>query len=113
MDYGKQTTGTRDEHYNLVSVLYHALSGADSCDRYALDAEASGDERLAAFFREAQVLQTQLAERAKVLLGILEPPPEFGAGPATGGPETTARGSTPDMTRTPLGDEPPDTGGIR
>jgi hypothetical protein len=59
------------------------------------------------------VLQTQLAERAKVLLGILEPPPEFGAGPATGAPETTVRGSTPDMPRTPLGDEPPDMGWIR
>jgi hypothetical protein len=112
MDHGEQTTGTRDEHYNLVSVLYHALSGADSCDRYALDAEAAGDERLAAFFREGQGLQTALAERAKGLLGIIEPPPEFGAGPATG-PGTTARGSTPEMPRTPLGDEPPDTGGIR
>ncbi len=48
MDYGEQTTGTRDEHYNLVSVLYHALNGADTCNRYALDAEAAGDERLAA-----------------------------------------------------------------
>jgi hypothetical protein len=113
MDYGEQTTGTRDEHYNLVSVLYHALSGADSCDRYALAAEAAGDERLAAFFREGQVLQTELAEGAKGLLGIIEPPPEFGANPATGGPEATARGSTPDMPRTPLGDEPPDMGGIR
>ena len=113
MDYGEQTTGTRDEHYNLVSVLYHALSGADTCDRYALDAEAAGDERLAAFFREGQVLQTELAERAKGLLGILEPPPEFGARSATQGPETTARGSAPDVPRTPLGDEPPDTGGIR
>jgi hypothetical protein len=113
MDYGEQTTGTRDEHYNLVSVLYHALSGADTCDRYALDAEAAGDERLAAFFREGQVLQTELAERAKGLLGILEPPPEFRARPATGGPETTARGSSPDMPRTQLGDEPPNTGGIR
>jgi hypothetical protein len=113
MDYGEQTTGTRDEHYNLVSVLYHALSGADSCDRYALDAEAAGDERLAAFFREGQVLQTELAERAKGLLGIIEPPPEFGAGRAPGGPETTARGSSPEIPRTPLGDEPPDTGGIR
>src|ERR671918_426684 len=105
MDYGEQTTGTRDEHYNLVSVLYHALSGADTCDRYALDAEAAGDERLAAVFMEAQVLQTELAERAKGLLGILEPPPEFGADSATEGPETTARGSSPDMPRTPLGDE--------
>ena len=33
-DYGERSTGTRDEHYNLVSVLYHALNGADSCDHY-------------------------------------------------------------------------------
>ena len=112
MDHGERTTGTRDEHYDLVSVLYHALSGADSCERYALDAEAAGDERLAAFFREGQGLHTALAERAKGLLGIIEPPPEFGARPATGGPQTTARGSTPEMPRTPLGDEPPDTGAI-
>ena len=46
MDYGEQTTGTRDEHYNLVSVLYHALHGAENCDRYAADAEVTGDERL-------------------------------------------------------------------
>jgi hypothetical protein len=26
MDSGEQTTGTRDEHYNLISVLYHALN---------------------------------------------------------------------------------------
>jgi hypothetical protein len=70
MDYGERTTGTRDEHYNLVSVLYHVLHGAENCDRYASDAEIAGDERLAAFFREAQGLQTQLAERAKGMLGI-------------------------------------------
>lgn len=76
MDPGEQTTGTRDEHYDLVSVLYHALQGADTCNVYALDAEAAGDERLAAFFREASVVQTQLAERAKGMLGITGVPPE-------------------------------------
>ena len=76
MDYGEQTTGTKDEHYNLISVLYHALHGADNCDHYALDAEAAGDERLAAFFREAQGAQMLLAERAKELLGISAPPSE-------------------------------------
>jgi hypothetical protein len=108
VDYGQQTTGTRDEHYNLISVLYHALSGADTCERYAFDAETAGDERLAAFFRETRVIQSQIAERAKGLLGILEPQPEFGA--AT---DTTASGSTPDMPRTPLGDpsEPEEQGG--
>jgi hypothetical protein len=112
VDQGEQITGTRDEHYNLISVLYHALNAADTCDRFALDAEAAGDERLAAFFRETQALQTSVAERAKGLLGILEPPPEFGPSSATGGPDTTARGSTPETPHTPL-NEPPDLGGLR
>jgi hypothetical protein len=79
MDPGEQTTGTRDEQYNLVSVLYHTLKAADICDLYALDAEAGGRKDLYEFFREAQVAHTQLAERAKELLGIrVEPPPGAG-----------------------------------
>ena len=46
MDPGEQTTGTRDEQYNLVSVLYHALHEAETVEAYILDAEAAGDERL-------------------------------------------------------------------
>jgi hypothetical protein len=76
MDPGEQITGTRDEHYNLVSVLYHALHMAETMEAYILDAEAMGDERLATFFREAQAMQSRLAERAKGMLGILEVPPE-------------------------------------
>jgi hypothetical protein len=112
VDQGEQITGTRDEHYNLVSVLYHTLNAAETCDRYALDAETAGDERLAAFFRKTQALQTGVAEEAKQYLGILEPPPEFGAGSTSGGSSTTAYGSTPDMPRSPL-NEPPDPGGLR
>ncbi len=70
MDPGEQTTGTRDEHYNLVSVLYHALHAAENCEIYALDAEAAGRDDIATFFREVQVGQVGLAERAKELLGI-------------------------------------------
>ncbi len=70
MDPGEQTTGTRDEHYDLISVLYHNLKGADNCNTYAIDAEAAGNERLAAFFYEAGVIQTQIAEQAKDMLGI-------------------------------------------
>src|SRR5215207_6041602 len=77
-DYDERTTGTRDEHYNLISVLYHALHGADNCDHYALDAEASGEEGPATFFREAQAAQVHIAERGKQLLGIVQSPPEFG-----------------------------------
>jgi hypothetical protein len=112
VDQGEQITGTRDEHYNLVSVLYHALNAADTCDRYALDAEAASDERMTAFFRKTQTLQTGVAEEAKRYLGILEPPPEFGPGSAAGGPSTTIHGSTPDMSRSPL-KEPPDSRGLR
>ena len=63
MDPGVQTTGTRDEHYNLVSVLYHALHGAENCETYALDAAAAGRADIAGFFSEAQVTQAELAER--------------------------------------------------
>ncbi|MGI9050259.1 MAG: hypothetical protein ACR2GU_12955 [Rubrobacteraceae bacterium] len=70
MEPAEQATGTRDEHYNLVSVLYHALQGADTCDQYALDAETEGNDRYAAFFREVQEAQTEIAEQAKGLLGI-------------------------------------------
>jgi hypothetical protein len=113
-DFGERTTGTRDEHYNLISVLYHALHGADNCDHYALDTEASGDERLTAFFREAQAAQVQVAERGKQLLGIVEAPPEFGvgSGTASGGsrPEAgdlTGRGVPPrtEAPRIPPGEE--------
>ncbi len=76
MDPGEQITGTRDEHYDLVSVLYHALHAAERMEAYILDAKAVGDERLASFFREAQAMQRRLAERAKGMLGILEVPPE-------------------------------------
>ncbi len=88
MDAGERTTGTRDEHYDLISVLYHALHGAENCTIYALDAEATGEAELSGFFREAGIVQARLAERAKGLLGIAEKevPPE-GVGPAGAAPE--------------------------
>ncbi len=70
MNAGERTTGTRDEHYNLISILYHALHGAENCEVYATDAEAAGDTDLAAFFRNAQATRRQLAEQAKARLGI-------------------------------------------
>jgi hypothetical protein len=45
-------TGTNNATYNLVSVLYHALQGADLYEKYAND--AGGDQDLAGFFREVQ-----------------------------------------------------------
>ena len=91
MDPGEQTTGTRDVHYNLVSVLYHALHAAENCQTYALDAEAAGRDDIATFFREAQVVQAGLAEGAKELLGIggVVPGPGGAAAAAAAAPGLT------------------------
>lgn len=104
MDPGEQITGTRDEHYDVISVLYHVLKGAENCDTYALDAEAVGRTDLYEFFREAQLTQTQLAERAKELLGIavgMESPEAAGAPPGA----TTLEADVP--VDIPSGDVPP------
>ena len=66
---GEGQTGTADEHYNLISVLYHALESAETFEIYVEDAEEAGDDELADFFREVQQQARQQAERAKSLLG--------------------------------------------
>lgn len=60
-------TGLEDKSYNLVSILYHSLSGADSCAKYAQDAKQSGDDQLAGFFDEAMGQYRMLAQKAKEL----------------------------------------------
>ncbi len=80
MDPGDRTRGTRDEHYDLISVLYHALHGAENCEMYAADAEVAGRDELATFFLEAQAAQIEIADRAKELLGILGEVPSEGVG---------------------------------
>lgn len=59
-------TGTDDNLYNLVSVLYHSLQGAETYDKYITD--AAGDEELAAFMRSVKEEGTRRADRAKELL---------------------------------------------
>jgi rubrerythrin len=61
--------GTQDVTYNLVSVIYHALQGAETYDIYARDAEKDGDQELAKFFREVKDQNQQMAEKAKSYLG--------------------------------------------
>ena len=68
MAMSERTTGTKDEQYNLVSVLYHVLQGADTCGTYLQDAERAGDQDLVAFFREVHGTYQQLADRSKTLL---------------------------------------------
>ena len=63
-----QQTGTRDETYDVVSILYHALQGAETYQQYVQDAEQRGDQELGQFFREVQEEEKRRAERAKQLL---------------------------------------------
>jgi hypothetical protein len=63
-----RATGTRDTHYNVISVLYHTLQGAETLAQYIADAEQAGDQELAGFFREVQEENRQRADRAKALL---------------------------------------------
>src|SRR5918998_4645952 len=88
MDAGERITRTRDEHYNLVAVLYHALHGAENCEVYSTDAEAVGRNDQAAFFREARDIQRDLADRAKGLLGIGGGAPRAGGVTVSGATET-------------------------
>ena len=108
MDAGERTTGTSDEHYNLIAVLYHARQGAETIEEYILDAEAARDERLADFFQETQDTYRRMAERAKAMLGILEVPPEPEVMPDIP-PDTMSGGIPPrsDEVRTPAEEVPP------
>ncbi len=60
-----EQTGTRDDTYDVISIVYHALQGAENCQIYAEDAE---DEQLRNFFQQAGDQQRQLAEQGKQLL---------------------------------------------
>lgn len=59
-------TGTQNETYDVVAVLYHALQGVENCQRYERDAQS--DQQMSQFFRQAGDLQRQLAEQAKQVL---------------------------------------------
>lgn len=62
------STNTPDHQYDLVSVLYHALEGAQTYAQYAEDAGREGDQELAQFFLQTQQNQISCAEKAKQLL---------------------------------------------
>lgn len=64
-----QAPGMQDVTYDLISVIYHALQGAQTYQKYEGDAKESGDQELASFFSEAQQMNWQIADRAKSLLG--------------------------------------------
>ena len=67
-DNSQGDTGTRDITYNLISVVYHALQGAETTALYIGDAEQEGNQELAQFFREAKDEYQRRGDRAKQLL---------------------------------------------
>ena len=67
-DNSQGDTGTRDITYDLVSVIYHALQGAETTALYIADAEQEGNQELAQFFRETKDEYERRADRAKQML---------------------------------------------
>jgi rubrerythrin len=90
----EQRTGTRDATYDLISVLYHALQGVETCEQYCRDAEQSGDQELSQFFRDVQENYRSHAERAKNLLGTRMMGREAATSQGKRGSQERAAGST-------------------
>ena len=65
---GESATGISNARYNLASVLYHALEGGATYDRYIQDAEQEGGQELVQFFQQVQQEDAQRAQQAKSLL---------------------------------------------
>lgn len=61
-------TGVRDSTYNLISVIYHALQGAETYKMYEEDVERTPDDELAQFFRQACEEEKRRAQQGKELL---------------------------------------------
>jgi hypothetical protein len=64
----RASTGVRDENYALVSVLYHALQGAETIDQYIEDARSAEDDELVEFFEQTKETYVDHAAEAKALL---------------------------------------------
>ena len=60
-------TGTRDITYDLISIAYHSLQGAETVAMFIADAQ-QGDQEIAQFFRETKEEYQRRADRAKQLL---------------------------------------------
>lgn len=61
-------TGTSNQQYDLISIVYHSLQSAAVCDMYIQDADQSGDRELTEFFEQVKQQSCQQAEQAKKLM---------------------------------------------
>ena len=62
-----QFTGTSDPTYNIISVMYHALQGAETIQQYLDD--PGTDEELRKYFQQVQQGYRRAADMGKQLLG--------------------------------------------
>jgi hypothetical protein len=62
----QQATGTSDPTYNVISVVYHALQGAETIQKYLDD--AGTEEELRSFFAQVQQGYRRAADMGKQLL---------------------------------------------
>lgn len=64
----KTPTGTADDQFDLISVVYHALKGASAAERYLHDARQVGDPDEIQFFTDVERQHRDIAERGKTLM---------------------------------------------
>ncbi len=64
----QQKTGAPDTTYDLVSIIYHALQGAEIYSEFVEDAVQAKDSELESFFRKVQEEERKIAKGAKDLL---------------------------------------------
>ena len=62
---GQQQTGTRNETFDVIAILYHALEGAENCSKYLQDAQ---EGQIKDFVQQALQTQRQLADQGKQVL---------------------------------------------
>ncbi|MEP7131102.1 MAG: hypothetical protein ABI770_08240 [Sphingomicrobium sp.] len=60
-----QQTGTKNETYDVISILYHALKGAENCQVFIQDAK---EGPIRDFIQQALQAQRQLADQGKEVL---------------------------------------------
>jgi hypothetical protein len=58
----------RDDTYGLISIIYHALQGAETCNQYVEDARRAGNDELVNFFEQARDEQNRRALLGRRLL---------------------------------------------
>ena len=60
----RQQTSVPNIYFDLVSVLYNSLQGAQAASAYLQDAQQSGNQQLVQFFQSYQQTANQFAQQA-------------------------------------------------